>query len=234
MKRSESQKLLIAALAQFQAEVNPVPKTSENTFFKSKYADLATIVEHTRRLLTEKGLLVSQFPGIDDGKPTLVTVLAHVSGEWMESETPLKLAKDDPQAQGSAITYMRRYAYCACLGIVADDDDDAEKAMRRGVPAVADPKHTSYAAPIQEGFEMINGERIPTAAAPPITRTGPPSDLATPKQVGYARSLIEAAGIGDADGDAAQAWINANCPPWPGMFKNLSKKQASTVIELLK
>ena len=83
------------------------------------------------RTSTPLGLVVIQFPGITDvfenvpAQPSLITRLSHSSGEWMEAETPLFLVKDDPQAQGSAITYMRRYAYCAVLGIVADPDDDA-------------------------------------------------------------------------------------------------------------
>lgn len=238
IKRSDSTKLLIAALGQFQAEVTPVPKTSTNPFFKSKYADLPTVVEHTRRLLTKHGLLITQLPGDNGDSPTLITMLAHVSGEWMEAETPLMLAKEDPQAQGSAITYMRRYAYCAVLGIVADDDDDAESAMRRPSqqvqPAQAgtftpDPAHTTY--------ETINGEQIPTGTDEmgEITRTGPPTDLPTDKQRNFAKALLTGlVGAGPQQDAKLFEWFKDNGLRWNGSWNNISRNDAKYIIENLK
>ena len=128
IRTSESTKLVTAALAEFHKAEVSVPKTADNPFYKSKYADLWTIKFKCDPKLNELGLVVVQLPGISDvGDPTLITRLCHVSGEFLEAEARLHLAKDDPQAQGSAITYMRRYAYCAVLGIVADPDDDGEQ-----------------------------------------------------------------------------------------------------------
>ena len=63
---------------------------------------------------------------ISDGK--LVTILSHKSGQWFKSELMLPNQTTDYQAYGSAITYLKRYSYCAILGIVADTDDDANMA----------------------------------------------------------------------------------------------------------
>lgn len=125
---TEDLKDLIGALAKAQGEFLPVIKASNNTFFKSKYADLTDIVRTIQPTLTEHGLVVSQFPSSDDRGPTLVTYLMHVSGQYLVHSMPLFLPKDDPQGQGSAITYARRYAYCSVLGVVADADDDGNRA----------------------------------------------------------------------------------------------------------
>lgn len=175
IKRSDPHKLVSTALAEFHHNTPTVFKTAENLFFKSKYADLHSIKATCDPVLHEKGLIITQFPGGDGATPTLITSLIHVgSGEYMESETPLMLAKDDPQAQGSAITYMRRYAYCAILGIVTDPDDDGERAMRRDT-FQSDPSHTSY-----ERTETVNGQQIPAQPESAVTYTGPGGVDATP------------------------------------------------------
>ena len=71
------------------------------------------------------------------------TMLIHKSGEWISGYLPIKPKVDDPQGMGSAITYARRYALSAMLGIVADDDDDAEIAQARKEP----PKSVSKQSP---------------------------------------------------------------------------------------
>ena len=77
-----------------------------------------------RSLLAENGLSVMQFPGeYIDGCMSLNTILAHSSGEWINQEMSLPVAKPDPQGSGSALTYMRRYALAAVVGIVQADDD---------------------------------------------------------------------------------------------------------------
>lgn len=224
IRTSDSTKFLIAALAEFHKSEVSVPKSAVNPFFKSKYADLWTIKSKCEPALSEVGLVLTQFPGITDvGQSTLITRLCHTSGEFMEAEMPLLLPKDSPQDQGSAITYARRYAYSAILGIVADPDDDGESAMQRSRPA---------AKPAPE-YETVNNEQIPTGQVDnEITRSGPPSTLISPKQAGYLRGLLKDAGYLNA-GDVA-AFVNKEAPPWTDNVNNLSKTQASTLIELLK
>ena len=94
------------------------------------YVDLPGVWEAIRPLLAKNGLSVVQtFTAWADG-PTIVTTLMHKSGQWVSSELFLKPAKSDPQGVGSAITYARRYALAAMVGVVADEDDDGNAASQ--------------------------------------------------------------------------------------------------------
>jgi hypothetical protein len=129
--QSESIKELITALVKAQGEFSAIPKTSDNPFFKSKYASLPDVVMHTTPILSKNGLAVMQFVTYDDmGNDALITYLTHVSGEYIAYTMKLHLPKQDPQGQGSAITYARRYSYQAALGLVADEDDDGNAASK--------------------------------------------------------------------------------------------------------
>jgi hypothetical protein len=135
---------LAKALIAVQAEVPAIPKESDNPFFKSKYADFADVKAVADPIVTKHGLAVTQWPSHNDRGDTLVTMLLHASGQWMKGEMQLHLAKTDAQAQGSALTYAKRYAYMASLGLVADLDDDGNKASqpstsRSGGKAKAQP-----------------------------------------------------------------------------------------------
>ena len=122
---------LAAALVAAQGEFASIPKTADNPFFKSRYAPLSTVVEVTQPILAKHGLAVSQHPTtLPSGEPALTTHLLHASGQQLVSTMQLYAAKHDPQGQGAAITYARRFAYMAVLGLVADDDDDGNTATR--------------------------------------------------------------------------------------------------------
>lgn len=125
MQRSDSIKNIAKAMANFQAEVRNPANTADNPFFKSKYAPLNDILSLVRPLLTKHGLSVLQSPSGDGQNISVVTLITHESGEWIESD-PLTLKADKATAQGagSAITYARRYALSAMLGISSEDDDD--------------------------------------------------------------------------------------------------------------
>ena len=129
MNKSESIKEIAAAMAKFQADVKNPTNSASNPFFKSKYAPLNEILNDVRPLLAKYGLSVLQMPSGDDSEVHITTLLMHQSGEWIES-CPLKMkpAKNDPQGIGSAITYGRRYALAAILGISSEDDDDGNVA----------------------------------------------------------------------------------------------------------
>lgn len=114
---------LVKALLKVQKEIKPAIKSAENPHFKSKYADLASVVEVSRKLLTSNGLVVTQHPSVMEGNLYLITRLTHESGQWFSSLYPVNPTKPDPQAMGSALTYARRYSYSALVGIVTDDDD---------------------------------------------------------------------------------------------------------------
>lgn len=131
MNQSEGVDLLFAALVKVQSELKGAKKDSENPFFKSSYADLESCWSAAREPLAKNGLCVIQTTGIENNEPGLYTTLGHVSGQWMRGFLPLNMKAKDPQGQGSAITYARRYAFAAIIGII-QVDDDGESAMDRG------------------------------------------------------------------------------------------------------
>lgn len=137
--------LLAAALVKAQARLRPAKRESENPFFHSKYADLASVWESCREALTENGLSVVQTTFFRDGQMFLRTLLLHVSGQSVSGEYLLKPTKDDPQGLGGAITYARRYALAAITGVVADDMD-GEDAVLRPEPAAKKQEHKAPAA----------------------------------------------------------------------------------------
>lgn len=117
---------LADALSKAQAKIKGAVKDASNPFFKSKYADLASIWEACRDALTSNGLSVLQ--PIYEGH--ICTILAHKSGQWVMSKYPISPLKNEPQSFGSAITYARRYALASMVG-VTPEDDDAEAAHGR-------------------------------------------------------------------------------------------------------
>ncbi len=132
--QSESINELAAALAKAQGEITGALKDSSNPFFKSKYADLASCWDACRAQLSKNNLAVIQTTQCRDGQVFVVTTLAHSSGQWLRGELPVKAKDDGAQAQGSGITYARRYALAAIVGL-AQIDDDAEAAHGRANPS---------------------------------------------------------------------------------------------------
>lgn len=123
MEKSNSLINIAKALIDFQSKVSKIDKDSNNPFFKSKYASLSHIQESIQKPLSDAGIAYSQFP---EGSNGLTTILIHAeSGEYMQSTYEMKPTKDDPQGRGSTITYQKRYALAAALGLNIDDDDDA-------------------------------------------------------------------------------------------------------------
>jgi hypothetical protein len=118
-------KALYSALVKCQTQIKVALKDSKNPHFRSNYADLTSVMLACKDALAANDLAVLQLSRIhESGTPVLVTRIIHVSGEHVEGEFPL-VCKDpnDPQKLGSAVTYARRYALAAALGITADDDD---------------------------------------------------------------------------------------------------------------
>ena len=145
---------LAAALAKAQAAIKPAAKDSKNPFFNSSYADLASVWDAIREPLSANGLSVMQTPLPTDGKKIkLRTILAHESGEYVASTLVMcpgrwesgrdangnkaNVLIDDPTPQGvgSCLTYARRYALAAIVGVCSDDDDGNAANGRSGKPA---------------------------------------------------------------------------------------------------
>lgn len=134
-------KALYSALVKCQSQIKVALKDSKNPHFKSSYADLTSVMLACKDALAANELAVLQLSRIhESGTPVLVTRIIHSSGEHVEGEFPL-VCKDpnDPQKLGSAVTYARRYALAAALGITADDDDGQAAAGHTASPSVAKP-----------------------------------------------------------------------------------------------
>lgn len=119
------------ALIEFRKECVAPKKRSSNPHFKSKFADLETVLDAIQPALDVCGLAVVQFPSSGPGGVGVETLVSHASGQWLRGRYELPLAKSSPQDGGSAITYARRYALLGALGIAAEDDD-GETAVGRG------------------------------------------------------------------------------------------------------
>ena len=124
--QSENITDLAKALLNVQRTVQPVTKDAENPFTKSWYASLNSVMDACRDALIENGIWLCQYP-VPVEQPNslgLVTKLTHAeSGQWQSSLAVVPLPKADPQGMGSAMTYARRYALTAMLGMVTEDDD---------------------------------------------------------------------------------------------------------------
>jgi hypothetical protein len=120
-------KSILQALAKFQETCPAVIKSSNNPFFKSKYAPLEDIQRHIKPYLKSSGLVVTQANVYIDGTPFVESKVWHVdSGENISSTFPVIVNKVSAQDYGSAVSYAKRYSLTGLLNIiVADEDDDA-------------------------------------------------------------------------------------------------------------
>ena len=119
MNKSVSLKNLLPALIKAQSEFPVILKTEVNPFFKSKYADLSTILEAVNPVLRKNGLVIIQTVE----RTVLETTLFHESDEFITSYINIDEGIKEPQKFGSAITYYRRYGIQAILNLAAEDDD---------------------------------------------------------------------------------------------------------------
>lgn len=129
MNRSQVIDLLAAALATAQGQMGGATKSSTNPFFDSRYADLASVWGACREALANNALSVVQTAhcdGFGEEHPlsvTVTTLLMHASGQWIESELQMWPKENTPQSIGTCISYARRYALAAMVGVYQEDDD---------------------------------------------------------------------------------------------------------------
>lgn len=125
-------KTLAEALLAFQSDAPALQKNAINPHFKNRYISLDSLMDQILPVLNKHGIVLVQAPSVLNGEASLTTTLLHAStGEKIEDTMFLTLERDNPQGQGSAITYARRYALMSFLGLVADEDDDAQSASTR-------------------------------------------------------------------------------------------------------
>lgn len=157
---------LAKALIAVQRELSPAMKDAKNPFVNSHYASLNSVMQTCREALLQNGIWLTQLPvpapvELGAGYIGLVTKLTHAeSGQWQSSFIVARLPKNDPQGMGSALTYCRRYALTAMLGIVTEDDDaegarvDTRQALKSRKREIQQPKNQGINNSESEKDEM--------------------------------------------------------------------------------
>tara|TARA_R100000278_G_scaffold36149_2_gene32547 strand:+ start:774 stop:1424 length:651 start_codon:yes stop_codon:yes gene_type:complete len=135
---------LFTALIKAQSEMGSAVKDSKNPHFRSRYASLAAVIDAVIPCLNANGVGVLQLPSIEGSEVRLTTILMHSSGQRLSSTVGAPLGKrQDAQAVGSAITYLRRYSLQSIMGLPVEDDDgnaaSRRQQQRRQVPETAAP-----------------------------------------------------------------------------------------------
>lgn len=146
-------KSIATALASAQINMGKALKQANNPHFRSKYADLGSVMDACLPALNEHGIAVIQPTGEDDTGRFVETIMIHgESGEQLSCRVPLIVGKNDMQGYGSAVTYARRYGLMAMAGIAPEDDDG--NAAAKAAPKQEPPKPIS-ADQFQEMNDLI-------------------------------------------------------------------------------
>ena len=152
--QTPNHKNIAAALASAQAKMGKALKSVNNPHFKSKYADLASVVDACMPALNEAGIAVIQPTTDDDRGGYVETILIHgESGETLKCRVPLIVSRNDMQGYGSAVTYARRYGLMSMSGIAPEDDD--------GMAAAKSPPMVEKKPPAKisaDQFQTINAK----------------------------------------------------------------------------
>lgn len=157
-EHSEQIDKLVPALIKAIGKMEAAYKDSTNPAFKSKYADLSSIMDACKPALEENGIAVLQPPTNDAEGVHIATILLHNSGQWIASKLTLMPKDGSPQATGSAITYGRRYGLSGILGMTADDDDGnaaSGQGTKAAAQAVAQQKIATMSKPAAAPVEQF-------------------------------------------------------------------------------
>lgn len=160
-EESPSSKSLASALVAFQGVVPTITKTQTATVqmknggqYSYKYADLADIWDAIRKPLKDSGLAVTQFLTSDEQGDYIITKLWHESGETEASSFVIPTGGKTPQEVGSVITYYKRYALGAALGISTEEDDDGQAGNTKPEPRQY-TNASAHRAPSEKQLELI-------------------------------------------------------------------------------
>lgn len=204
--QSEQINELAAALAIAQGKITGALKDSANPFFKSKYADLASVWDACREHLSANGLAVIQTTeNVSPEVITVVTTLAHKSGQWISGVLTMTPKDASPQAAGSCLTYARRYALAAIVGVAQVDDDAnaathgktfGDKSGRPDTSAVDPELRDQYAQDFAKALLAFDDARIvelQKTLSPQAELFTAVWDALNAKQRGEIRKIIESA-----------------------------------------
>lgn len=186
--QSDSVAEITKALIQAMRAFKPAVKDSENPHFRSKFVSLEGVYDAVRDALLDNGIASVQPTKIVDGKTVLVTKLLHTSGEWLSGEYPVNAVKQDPQGEGSAMTYARRYALMAMVGIAPEDDDGNAASAQPNRPA-----RSRAPRPVSEAeLPAVNWDALMDMANTRVQLKRIGDDLATSDITGAERDRLRA------------------------------------------
>lgn len=214
---------LASALASAQAELSPAAKNAQNPHLKNRYADIAAVYEAIRETLPKHGLSVSQIIMPHESKARVRTLLMHKSGQWLASECLMPLDRNGgPQGMGSAITYARRYSLSAIVGVVSEDDDDAEAAQ---------PRRQQQAQPQQRREPAQPRRQEPVRQSAHKPQGDGQVEMITDAQVKMLMALFNKCGmdVREVRLERVRGIVGRNLMS----CKELTKNEASTVIDVL-
>ena len=242
MNKSESIKELATALCKAQSEMKFAVKDAANPFFKSRYADLASVIEAVKLPFANNGISFVQGTDFEDTAVIIETMLMHSSGEWLSSRLKMQPVKNDPQSVGSAITYGKRYGLQAIAG-VPSDDDDGNAATHQSAPAAKPAPAKPMPAKVKEAAAALKPHAKGTISGDPnegnlddITPAAPPAadkpDGATLSQVinAFATKLNMTAPMIEKEyGKPMADWTNADVAEARELFKHLLSERKTIV-----
>lgn len=157
---SEKIDLIFPAFLKAQAKIENAKKDTENEYFKANYATLSSVLKEVKKALPANDLGYVQFPELE----TVTTLIIHSSGQFIGCKTPIKASKQDAQAYGSALTYARRYALTALLGMTQEDDDGQEASKpnneRKETPPQIKYAEPEYLASIGRAMTALGPDKI--------------------------------------------------------------------------
>lgn len=164
MRTSEVVDKIVPALLAVKKELQGVKKSSNNPFYKSKYADLNNHLDVVEPVLEKYNCFVMQPPTVDrNGNNNVITRIFHESGQWVEGSLKL-LEEKDHQKLGAGVTYLRRFILSGMFSMQAIDDD-GNTATGKELAAVK-PSFVPSKAIVKTGFAakapIVNAEIKPT------------------------------------------------------------------------
>ena len=155
IKKSEKTEKLFAALFKAKAKIAAPLKNSKNPAFKSRYADLRSVIDAVESPAREAGLFIVQSPISEEDHAGAETYIMHESGQYISTSVIFQMQRSGPQAAGSCITYARRYALMSLFALAADDDDDGNAAQKN---AKARPKRSTAERQSAAALKFLNAE----------------------------------------------------------------------------
>ena len=237
MNKSDNINELATALAKAQGAMRFAIKDANNPFFKSKYADLSSVVEAIRDALANNGLSYMQHLAPSEKHEVCVeTIILHASGQWISCGTlTVPVSKHDAQGFGSALTYARRYSLSAAVGVVADDDDG--NAAAQAAPKAAAPKPVAKVVPpaVKAKVEEIQKPAKGTISGDPmegdLSGVGP-DRLASEETKGkiihaYASIGFTLPALVKEFGKPYEEWMESDVPDLRDMLKAMKIEQAN-------